>query len=71
MKKKVESIKEQIENGLTEKDLKRILISSNKKMESEEKKLLNFMEFQIFDTLEDKLAGFDKIQDPQEWRSET
>ena len=67
----MECIKEQIENGLTEKDLKRILISPKNEVESEEKKLLNFMEFQIFDTLEDKLAEFDKIQDPQEWRSET
>ena len=62
----MESIKEQIENDLTEKDLKRILISPKNEVESEQKKLLNFMEFQIFDTLEDKLADLNEIQDPQE-----
>ena len=62
----MESIKEQIENDLTEKDLKRILISPKNEVESEQKKVLNFMEFQIFDTLEDKLADLNEIQDPQE-----
>ena len=58
LKKKVDCIKERIEDELSEKDLKRILISPNK-VEEEEKKLLKYLETNIFDTLLDKLAETD------------
>ena len=65
MKKKVDSIKDQIENELFEKDLKHLL-ATNKQELDEETKLLRYMESLIFETLADKMDEINFTKDPQE-----
>ena len=66
LKKKVDLIKGKIEEELTDEEVKQIFLDPSNLQGLDLKKLVKYMETNIFQTLEERLMEAESIKDPQE-----